>query len=100
MEKLIFRYSWGDGYTCGGTDYIPFEYKSKDKFVFDMLEKFKDHPWKFYGKEGTYEYRSSKVEIFKDVEIDKFELENIESDVFTLEEWFNENKIIIIQIFE
>jgi hypothetical protein len=94
--KLIYEYSYGDGYTYSGIDAIPFEYESKEKFVFDALEKYKDHPWKHY-REGTFEHSTSKVEIFPEVEISKFELESIEHSVYTLEEWFEKGKLTFIQ---
>ena len=39
MVKLIYRYDWG-GEPCGGTEYIPFEYKGKDEFIYDVLKRF------------------------------------------------------------
>lgn len=44
MEKLIFVYNWSDN-EGGGIFPIPFEYESKEKFVFDILEKYKDLKW-------------------------------------------------------
>jgi len=41
MEKLVYSHFWGDE-GCSGTSYIAFEYESKEKFVFDILEKYKD----------------------------------------------------------
>ncbi len=93
MEKLILRYDWGSE-PYGGTDYVPFEYESKDKFVFDVLEKFKKHKWEFYGN-GRSDFDTSKVIIFPDcydVQLGKYALENIEHNVLTLDEWFNQRK--------
>ena len=88
MEKLIYTHFWGDE-GCSGTSHIAFEYESKDKFVFDTLEKF-----------GT-EFEN-KVLVFKesiacfnigDVYLDKYEVAAIEHDTRTLEEWFEREKI-------
>lgn len=89
----MFRYDWGSE-PYGGTGYVPFEYESKDKFVFDVLEKYKKHKWEYYGN-GRSEHDTSTVLIFcgyHDVRLTKYELEHIEDNVFTLEEWFKDNK--------
>ena len=36
--------------------------------------------------------KAPTIEIFEGVDINKSDLESIESDVFTVDEWFNENK--------
>jgi hypothetical protein len=90
MEKLILTYSWGSE-PCGGTDYLPFEYESKDKFVFDILEKYKNHPWEFYG-DGRSDFETSSVELFDNVYLTKYDIENIEHSVSTLDEWFGRQK--------
>ena len=91
--KLVLTYSWGD-ISCSGTSYIPFEYESKEKFVFDVLEKYKDYAWKVYEifNEKYYE----EVEIFPNVYLNKFDIDSIEHHVCLLDDWFNENKIEII----
>ena len=82
MVKLIYRYSWG-GEPCSGTAIIPFEYKGKDEFVYDVLKRFdkkffKDNPFaELFGEWLT-----------EDV------IQNIEYDIFTLEEWFSMDKQI------
>jgi len=85
MQKLVYKYCWGDE-SCSGTTHICFECESKDKFVFDILEKYKDFVW---------EYEWSKVLVFEelDVYLDKYELENLERGILTLEQWFEEEKI-------
>lgn len=87
MEKLIYTHFWGDE-GCSGTSYIAFEYESKDKFVFDVLEKYKNHVW---------EYEYTKVLIFaeNDVWLDQYEIEGIEHNVLTLDEWFKREKIVV-----
>jgi len=77
MEKLIYKYSWG-GEPCSGTAIIPFQYKSKDDFVYDVLKRFD----KKYFKKNSFatlfgEYLTKEV------------VDNIENDIYTLEEWFN-----------
>ena len=94
MEKLILTHYWG-GEPCGGTTYVPFEYESKDKFVFDILEKYKNHKWDYYGNARS-DYETSMVIIFDGVYYSKGELDTIENDVLTLDEWFNRNKEEII----
>jgi len=91
MEKLVLVYHWG-GEPCGGTDYIPFEYESKDKFVFDILEKYKDHKWIYYNGSRS-EFDSDAVKIISEVFYTKGDFEYLENNVLTLEEWFNQNKI-------
>lgn len=80
--KLVLRIYQTDGYTYGYDIFYPFEYESKDKFLFDLFEKHKD--WD----------REYSVELFKDGPyISKEDFEQIESNIFTLEEWFEYDKI-------
>ena len=95
MEKLIFRNEVGDGYTYSGNDYIPFEYESKDKFVFDVLEKYINKEWTYYSVNN--DFNTDTVEIIEGVSITKGELERIEHYIYTLEEWFLKNKVEIIK---
>lgn len=88
--KLVYRYSWGD-IVCSGTSYIAFEYESKDKFVFDVLERFKDHEWVIHEK-GTQWESMQKVELFADVFVDRYDVDSIEHSVMTLDEWFEREK--------
>lgn len=94
MERLILRYDWGSE-PCGGTIYIPFEYKSKIHFIYDMLEKYKNHPWEYYGNSRNV-WKTSNVEIFNDVYFTKGAIDDIENRVFTLDEWFIKNKESIL----
>ena len=91
--KLILESQCTDGYTYSCTDYIPFEYESKEKFVFDILEKYKDKEWITYG-DNYYSYPES-VELIPGVYMTKFDIEQIEHYVYTIEEWFDKCKIII-----
>ena len=89
MEKLILRHHWG-GEPCGGTENICFEYESKDKFVFDILEKYKKHKWRYYDND-TSDYMTNTVEVLG-MSLTKGELEDIEGNIMTLNEWFEFNK--------
>lgn len=93
MEKLVYVHSWGD-IGCSGTSHIAFEYESKDKFLFDTFEKFKSHEWEVFN-EGTEWESHGKVELFPGVYIDKFEFESLEHNLYTLEKWFDREKVTI-----
>jgi hypothetical protein len=80
MVKLIYRYSWG-GEPCSGTTIIPFEYKEKDEFIYDVLKRF--------DKKFFKEYHHA--ELFGEW-LDDQDVSDIENNVFTLEEWFGKDK--------
>ena len=80
MVKLIYRYNWG-GEPCSGTSIIPFEYKGKDEFVYDILKRFNK---KFFKEHGH-------AEIFGEW-LTEQDINDIEYNIFTLEEWFTKNK--------
>ena len=82
MVKLIYRYEWG-GEPCSGTEIIPFEYKGKDEFVYDVLKRFD----KKYFKKENY------VNMFGQY-LNENDINEIENNIFTLEEWFNKVKKI------
>lgn len=84
--KLILVHFWG-GEPCGGTSIIPFEYESKEKFVFDVLEKYKNKEW-MVGTHGIFE----EVEIFPNAYLNKWDIEEIEHNVYELNEWFDKQK--------
>ncbi len=86
MEKLILRYTEGDGFTYSCERFKAFEYVSKEEFVFDVLEKYKDFDW------STKYSFPKEVEILPGVYLGKYEVERIEHDVYTLEDWFQEYK--------
>jgi hypothetical protein len=90
MKKLILTYHWGDE-PCSGTGYVSFQYESKDKFVFDVLEKYKNFQWEFYTVNKS-PWDTNKVELFEDVWLTKGEIESIEKSVYHLEEWFEIRK--------
>ena len=96
MQKLILTYSVGDGYTYSCDKVLAFEYVDKDTFVFDILEKFKDYEWKTYGKDTYSSSYHEEVEVFPDVTMTKHDIEHIEHNVFTLDEWFEQNKVTLL----
>lgn len=75
--NLIIEIYWG-GEPFSGTDIIPFEYSSKEEFVYDVLEKRRN------SEEGY-------VVLFDHYLYD-IDLESIEHNVYTLEEWFSYRK--------
>jgi len=83
VQKLVYKHCWGDEGCCG-TSHIPFLYKSKEDFVFDILERFKDIHW----ISKWHEEEIKELGIF----IGQYDLENIEHSVYTLEEWFEKEK--------
>lgn len=80
--KLVLTYYWGDE-PCSGTSHLPFEYENKDKFLFDMFEKYPKKHWQ------TNEYPYAKI---FDCYLDKYAFDNLEYNVSTLEDWFEKNK--------
>lgn len=91
--KLIFEHSSGSEGCGWSTTAYPFEYESKDKFVFDLLESTKDwrenNPiwdiFKVFSFIGDY--------YFPFIELTKEEIEEIEKNIFTLDEWFEKEKV-------
>jgi hypothetical protein len=80
MVKLIYRHNWG-GESCSGTSIIPFEYKSKDEFIYDILKRFN----KKFFKENIH------AELFGEW-LTEQDINDIEWNIFTLEEWFDKYK--------
>lgn len=82
MVKLIYRYSWG-GEGCAGTEIYPFEYKGRDEFIYDIIKRFD----KKYFKNENY------VDMFGQY-LNENDINEMENNIFTLEEWFNKEKRI------
>lgn len=84
MEKLVFDYTYCSEPECWHID-IPFEYESKDKFIFDVL----DNPMILdkLGMVSVYDFQIEEGTIYKE---DYYK--NIDEYVFTLDEWFEKNK--------
>jgi hypothetical protein len=81
MEKLVLDYTHCSEPECWNHD-IPFEYESKEKFIFDVIK----NPMLLNQViECVYEWHLE----------DKVEnelLDNIDQYIFTLDEWFERNK--------
>lgn len=90
--RFVMEYSIGDGYTWHGTDIVPFEYESKEQFLYDMMtaclsavEK-KEYVFNLIGRDFDLLYFG----YFKNKEKQKgFEFS--EPRIQTLEEWFVSN---------
>jgi hypothetical protein len=93
MEKLIYTYCWGEE-GSSGTSYIPFEYESKEKFLFDVFEKFKDFDFNLNKDKGSFAYpNTAKLFPSNDIFIDKCDFDSLEYNICTLDEWFERMKI-------
>jgi hypothetical protein len=81
VEKLVLDYTHCSEPECWNHD-IPFEYESKEKFIFDVIK----NPMLLNQViECVYEWQLE----------DKVEnelLDNIDQYIFTLDEWFERNK--------
>ena len=84
MEKLVFDYTHCDEPECWEWN-KPFEYESKEKFIFDVLEnpKVLDQ----MGIVDVYDYQIESGRIFEEEYY-----KNIDDYVLTLDEWFERNK--------
>jgi len=80
--QLVYVYQWG-GEPCSGTSTIPFEYESKEKFLFDLFELAESK------KEETF----SSAQILEEVYLSEIDLDNVEHLVHTLDEWFEKEKV-------
>lgn len=92
--KLVLKVEIGDQFTWFATDVIPFEYESKDQFLYDLLNsclesiKLKQLDFKFLGRD----FNVLNFGYFKDDQLFKG-FEFVEPYVDTLENWFHENAI-------
>jgi hypothetical protein len=84
MEKLVFDYTYCSEPECWEWD-VPFEYESKEKFIFDVLE----NPMILdkLGITSVYQFQIDEGTIFEEDYI-----KNIDMYVLTLDEWFDKNK--------
>jgi hypothetical protein len=85
MEKLVFDYTYCSEPECWEWN-IPFEYKSKEKFILDVLE----NPM-ILNKIGISVWEH---QLEPEIESDLYYITNVDKYVFTLEEWFEKNKMI------
>ncbi|MEO6301736.1 MAG: hypothetical protein ABIP51_01060 [Bacteroidia bacterium] len=97
MEKLVFELYFTDGCTYGNTVPVPFEFSSKEDFVFMVLEKIQESKRK--AKEENSDY--ANIILFEetlqvmnnfDYGSEQYREEDIENLTFTIEEWFNKIK--------
>jgi hypothetical protein len=90
--RFVMEYSIGDEFTWHGTDIVPFEYESKEKFLYDMMTaclsavEQKKYVFNFIGREFELLYFG----YFKNKEKQKG-FEFFEPRIQTLEEWFVSN---------
>ena len=92
MVKLVFKHNWG-GEPCGGTSHIPFEYESKEKFLYDLLEETlraveKKDLVRIVGNEFYVDCFGFFRETRPGMKNPKIEFEFSEPRVYELEEWF------------
>lgn len=83
MEKLVFDYTYCDFPECWEWN-IPFEYKSKEKFLNDVL--YNPMMLNSFGI-TVHQFQVDEGEIYE-----KEWFENMENYIFTLEDWFERNK--------
>jgi hypothetical protein len=85
MEKLVFDYTYCSEPECWEWN-IPFEYESKEKFIFDVLE----NPMILneMGIVSVYDFQIEDDSIFE-----KEYIQRIDEYVLTLDEWFEKNKV-------
>ena len=81
MTKLVFDYTSCSEPECWEIN-IPFEYTSKEKFIFDVI----DNP-KLLTQLNIYDVYEYQIEEKMLPEC----VENIDQYVFTLDEWFEKN---------
>jgi len=83
MEKLVFDYTYCSEPECWEWN-LPFEYKSKEKFILDVLE----NP-RILNEIGidVYEFQIEEKTIWE-----RDYIKNIDECVLTLDEWFEKNK--------
>ena len=85
MEKLVFDYTYCSEPECWEWN-IPFEYESKEKFIFDVLEN--PRILSEVGIVFVYEFQIEDGSIFEEDYV-----KNIDDYVLTLDEWFEKNKV-------
>jgi hypothetical protein len=84
VTNLIWEYYQTDGYTYQTTHAIPFEYTSKEDFCFHVLSKIDELKKK--DKDALW------IPLLGIEAVQISELEYIEHQVITLEEWIAKNK--------
>jgi hypothetical protein len=84
MEKLVFDYTYCSEPECWEWN-IPFEYESKEKFIFDVLK----NPMILdeLGITSVYTWEIEAGDIYEEEYV-----KNVDEYVLTLDEWFDKNK--------
>lgn len=84
MKKLVFDYTNCSMPECWEWN-IPFEYESKEQFIFDVLE----NPTLLnkLGIVTVYQFQVDEGTIYEEEYV-----KNVDEYVFTLDEWFERNK--------
>jgi len=85
MERFIFEYHWCIPYEASGINTLPFEYESIIKFQCDILDEIKN------AKDGYEPINILGLQVYPDG-FDDLE-QQLETNVYSLDEWFNKNKI-------
>lgn len=84
MIKLVFNYTY-HSFPESWDWNTPFEYESKEKFIFDVLENPK--LLEIYGITSVYDFEIEEKTIWEEEYV-----KNIDEYVLTLDEWFEKNK--------
>lgn len=96
MKKLVLTYDWNGfrfGEDCRDISHVPFEYVSKEQFIIDVKEKYKDKVWgQFECYRGVFEDEVPLVGTQEYIWLTKEQIENIGEMVYTLDEWFEQHK--------
>ena len=85
MEKLIFKYEWSIPWETSGTETFIIECASKIKLQVYVLDKV---------KEARKNHSHITLFNFEFYNLDDLEYQ-IEHNVYTLDEWYEKNKITI-----
>lgn len=91
--KLVLCYEAGDGYTYHFTESLPFEYESREKFLYDLLEATlkaveNETAVKIIGQDFSILNFGYFSESRPGTKNPKPHFEFSEPRVYTLEEWF------------
>lgn len=79
--KLVLKQFVTDACTYAFHSFICFEYESKEQFLYDVFEEVKTRNW----------YEDGQFKLF-DCYFTKEDIDDLERNVFTLEEWFEKEK--------
>lgn len=101
MEKLILLYEQGDGCSWSATDTLPFEYSSKIEAELELLrlweERIKPREQEIY-LDTRVDFAGHKIDLlnFTYFKRDKLHKRHsptfMDNQIFSLNEWFEQNK--------